>query len=240
VLPRETADDGCVRHFASDRDLSEFLLRACHDLKTSVRAIRAHAELLRKGTQEPGISDFETRLGFIADGAGRIDLLADGLSRFSIALQIDQASFHLTRLDVVLRTVLAKLDRELRSYGAEVISGELPRISGDPDRLADVFEALIRNALRNHAEAPPRIHITAEEREQEWRLAVQDNGAGIEAAYLERIFTPFERLHTTGRDGAGLGLAICRVIVERHGGSLWAESKRGAGSTFFFTLPAVT
>lgn len=234
----EREDDGRrTDRTASDRDLSDFLLRACHDLKSAVRAIRAHAELI--GRDRPAEkSDLERRLGFIIDGARKIDLLTDGLSGYSIALQIKEASFQFVRMDTVIRTVLVKLEEELREHGAEVACGELPRVRGDPDRLVQVFEILLRNALRHRAERPPRINITAEKQDEEWLFAVQDNGPGIDAAFLERIFKPFERLQATESQGPGMGLAICRAIVERHGGRLWAESQPSHGSTFFFTLPA--
>jgi signal transduction histidine kinase len=239
-MSREELKDG----WTSDRDLSEFLLRACHDLKSSLRAIRAQAELLQRDGQAPETSDFERRLGFIVDGARRIDSLTDGLSSYSIALKINEASFQFTPLDAILRTALAKLDDELRKHGAEVTCGELPQVSGNPDRLAQVFENLLRNAVRHRGENAPHIHIHAEkqaaaDRQKEWLIAVRDNGPGVDAAYLERIFKPFERLRPERADGPGMGLTICRAIVERHGGKLWAESMPGTGSTFLFTIPAV-
>jgi len=227
-------------HWTSDRDLSDFLLRACHDLRASLRAINAHAEMLRKDSQgTQGVSDFQRHLGFILDGARKINSLADGLTAYSIALHIEEASFQSTSMGLALRTAMAKLDTELRAHGAEVTCGELPRVSGDPDRLAQVFEILLSNALRHRGESPLRIHITAEKSDEEWLFTVRDNGPGIDTAYLERIFRPFERLHAREGDGAGLGLAICRAIVERHGGRLWAESTPGTGSVFLFTLPAI-
>jgi len=225
--------------WTSDRDVSDFLLRLCHDLKSSVRAIRAHTELVQRDGKAPETPGFEQRLGFILDGVRKIDSLADGLSRFSIALQIDEASFQFTRMDFILRRALAAIDKELRNQSAEVISGDLPRVFGNPDRLVQIFEILLRNALRHRADHFPHIHITAEKQVDEWLFAVGDNGPGIDAAYLESIFKPFESLRTSERAGAGMGLAICRVIVERHGGKLWAESQPGTGSTFFFTLPVV-
>jgi light-regulated signal transduction histidine kinase (bacteriophytochrome) len=222
----------------SDEDLSRFLLRACHDLRSSLRAIRVHTELLQRAAPT-GISEFDQHLGFILDGTRRIDLLTDGLSVYSLALQIDEASFQPTRLELVVRTALAKLDKELRNGGGEVTTGALPVVSGNLDRLVQVFEILLRNALRYRAERPPRIHISAEKQNNEWLLAVRDNGPGIEAGYLQRVFQPFERLQAGNTEGVGMGLTICRAIVERHGGSIRVESEPGAGSTFLFTLPAV-
>lgn len=216
----------------SDRDLSRFLLRACHDVRSALRAIRAHTELLQRGTE------LDKHLGYIQDGARRIDSLTDGMSGYSIALQIDQASFQPTRMELALRTALTRLDKELRKQGAEVTNGALPVVSGNLDRLAQVFEILLRNALHHRAEHPPRVHISAEKQAEEWVFSVHDDGPGIEADYLERVFQPFERLQAGSPAGAGMGLTIARAIVERHGGSMRAKSEPGSGSTFLFTLPA--
>jgi light-regulated signal transduction histidine kinase (bacteriophytochrome) len=220
----------------SDEDLSQFLLRACHDLRNPVRAVRAHAELIRKS---PGTADFAQHLDFIVEGARKIDLLTDSLTSYSIALHIEPASFQPTRMDIALRNALARLAGELRDRAAEVICGELPCVSGNPDRLGQVFEKLLQNALRHSGRSSPRINVTATQQADEWVFAIRDDGCGIDADYLERIFKPFERLHSE-RDGVGMGLAICRAIVVRHSGRLWAESTPGTGSTFFFTLPVVT
>jgi len=167
-----------------------------------------------------------------------MDLLVDGLSNYSIALRISPTSFVPAPLGVLLRTVLAKLDKEIRANRAEVTYDELPRVSGDPDRLMQLFENLLLNALRHRGQTSPRIDITAGPHAEGWLFAVRDNGPGVEAGDLERIFQPFATLHGADRASPGLGLAICREIVERHGGSIWAEPHAGLGCTFFFTLPA--
>jgi signal transduction histidine kinase len=171
------------------------------------------------------------------DGAERIDRLADGLSGYSIALQTEEGSLQPTPLDVMLRTVLARMDKELRDNDATVTYDKLPHVSGNPDRLIQLFENLLRNAVRHRGPSPPRVHVSVESQAEEWLFTVRDNGSGIDAACLESIFRPFERLRGGQMAGPGLGLAICRAIVERHGGKIWAESKPEIGSEFFFTLP---
>lgn len=218
--------------------VSDFLLHACHDLRTALRAIRTNSELLLRDGGAAQVPGLEERLGFIVDGARRIDLLADGIASYSIALQIQKGLFQTAPMAALLRTVLAKLDKELRANDARVTYDKLPPVSGDPDRLMEVFENLLRNALCHRGPVPPLIQITAERRAEEWLFAVRDNGPGVEPAHLESVFEPFVRLHGTHRAGPGLGLAICRVIVERHGGRIWAESPAGAGAAFLFTLPA--
>lgn len=227
-----------MEHSKSDREISEFLLRACHDLRGAVRAVRTHSELFVKDAGTQGDSALAQRLEFIVKGARSIDLLVDGLANYSVALQTASASFQSIRMDVLLRLVLTKLDRDLRACGAEVVCGELPVVMGHPDRLMQVFENLLRNAFAYRGEAPPRIHVSAVRQGKEWLFAVRDNGPGVEPASLEAIFMPFERLAAAQGAGAGLGLAICRLIVERHGGKIWAESQPGCGTTSFFTLPA--
>jgi len=222
----------------SDREVSEFLLRACHDLRAAARAVRTHSELFLKNGGKLDDPAFSQRLGFIVDGSRRIDALLDGLVHYSLALQTDPAAFQPTRMDVILRFVLAQLEKDVRAAGAEVVYGELPTVSGSPDRLMQVFDNLVRNALVHSGPRPPLIQITATRNAGEWLFQVCDNGPGVEAAFLESIFSPFERLESRHGPGAGLGLAICRLIIERHGGRIWAESQPAGGMTFNFTLPA--
>ena len=221
----------------TDKEISEFLLRLCHDLRTPLRAIQAHTALVLRESGSSRSLDMEERLGFISDGIERVDRLTDGLSRYAIALRIDRNLFRPSSMDVLLRAALRKLEPELRENDAQVGYDPLPRVLGDPDRLAELFESLLLNAVRHRGSDAPRIHVSAENREGAWLFAVRDNGPGIEAAYLERIFNPFERLPSKGIAGPGLGLAISRAIVEAHGGKIWAEPADGEGAAFFFTIP---
>ncbi|HTX35091.1 MAG TPA: ATP-binding protein [Bryobacteraceae bacterium] len=221
----------------SDREISEFLLRACHDLRSAARAVRTYSELFLKDAAKAPGAPVDPRLGFIIEGSRTIDRLLEGMVQYSLALQTDPESFQSARMDVLLRFALAQLEREVKAAGAEVTYGELPEVTGNPDRLMQVFENLIRNALVHRGTAAPRIHISAEKQGDHWLLAVHDDGPGVEADFLESIFAPFERLAGPQTPGAGLGLAICRVVMERHGGRIWAESQPGKGATFSFTLP---
>ena len=217
---------------SADPKMSDLLFHVCHELRTNLRSIQVQAQLLLKNSEKLPNSAVA-----INESSRRIELLADALTSYASALDIDEGSFEPVRMDVILRTVLAGLEPELRAANAEVISGDLPCVRGDADRLADLLRNLLRNVLRHRGEAPPRIQITAGKQSNGWLLAVRDNGPGIEVDYLEYVFRPFERLHGREREGPGLGLAICRAIVERHGGSIWAESEAGQGCTVRFTLP---
>jgi light-regulated signal transduction histidine kinase (bacteriophytochrome) len=221
----------------SDREISEFLLRACHDLRSSLRAVRIHSELIRKDAGAGRNSDLEQRIGFIVEGVTSIDSLVEGLTKYSVALQTETAPFQSVHMEVQLRSVLARLHKELGECRAEVTHGELPVVSGNPDRLMQVLENLLHNALVHRGTGAPRIDVRAGKHAEGWLFTVRDNGPGVEATALERIFVAFERLPNRNHMGAGLGLAICRVIVERHGGRIWAQSQEGCGATFCFTLP---
>ena len=200
--------------------------------------MRTQSELLLRDPEASGNSALQQRLGLIVEGAGKLDLLLDGLAGYSVALQTNPASFQAAPMGVLLRSVLAKLTQDLRDCGAEVTYDDLPTVMGNPDRLMQLLENLLRNALVHRGQAAPHIHVSAVRQAEEWLFAVHDNGPGVDAASLQKIFLPFERLQGREHPGPGLGLAICREIVERHGGRIWAESQPGCGTTFRFTLPA--
>jgi light-regulated signal transduction histidine kinase (bacteriophytochrome) len=197
-----------------DREPSDLLLRACHDLRTPARAIRLHAELLmRDGAAAP---DFAEWLGFLAGGARKMDLLLEALSSFAVALRTDAALFQPVAMAVALRTALANLAAALRANGAEVTHDELPRVHGNPDRLIEFLQRLIDNALKHRGDTSPLIHITAAEHAEGWRFGVRDHGAGVDEAYLQHMFNPLEHdggPGAWGRHGAG--------DCEGHRGTAW-------------------
>ncbi len=144
-------------------EVSELLLRACHDLRSSARAIRAHAELLVKSRDASRPVDFEQRIGFITGGAQKIDQVVDGLSAYALALEMEEASFTPVPMEVILRTALAKLARTLTDRNAQVTYDRLPIVPGNADRLLQLWESLLLNALtHSNGSAPVRIHISAE------------------------------------------------------------------------------
>jgi len=219
------------------RELSEFLFRACHDLRTPVRAVRTNAELLSKDAEGIPTEDRARCLEFIVQGAARLDAMVDGLARYAVAVQTDPAAFQPTSLDVLFRAVTMRLDKDLKASGATLTSVDLPRVRGNPDRLMEVLECLVRNTLLHGGPGATEIRISAEEAGDGWVITCQDNGVGVDPPYLETIFRPFERLQgKNSKGGPGLGLTVCRAILERHGGKIWAEHT-GTGMTVRFTIP---
>jgi light-regulated signal transduction histidine kinase (bacteriophytochrome) len=196
----------------ADAELSEFLLRACHDLRGPLRNVRLHAELLAKN----GASDPE--LDFVVIGAAAANAVVDGLSDYALALAIEPSRFQPVLLDIMFRSAMAKLAAPIRESGAEVTHGELPTVRGDADRLLQLFEYLLDDALRRRG---TNIRISAEAQDGALLFTVSDNGAPLTET-VERTFKPFARLH--GNQRPGPGLAVCRAIVERHRGTMWAES----------------
>lgn len=217
-----------------DREQNDFLLRLCHEIRSPLRAVRAHTELLlhNAGKEEQGSN---ASAGFVVAGAKRLELLADGLARYFIAMQLEPSSFQLIDAGVLLRLALARMQNELRESASEVSYADLPKVTGNAERLSDVFEYLVLNAIRHSGREATRVRIGCEEGDKEVQFQVEDDGSGFEEAYLETVFEPFMRLHQTKHQGPGLGLSICRAILERHNGRIWAESN--GGGRVRFTLP---
>ncbi|HZW34034.1 MAG TPA: ATP-binding protein, partial [Isosphaeraceae bacterium] len=179
-------------------------------------------------------------IAFAVDGATRMQALINDLLAYS-RVGTRGKEFTLTDCTAVLERVLGDMGPTISEAGAIVTYDPLPTVMADGSQLGQVFQNLIGNAIKYRREEPPRIHVAARRVADEWIFSVADNGIGIEPQYFERIFVLFQRLHGKGEyPGTGIGLAICKKIVERHGGRIWVESEPGKGSTFFFTLPART
>ncbi len=174
---------------------------------------------------------------FAVDGATRMQGLINDLLEFSRVTTRGRES-ELTDCEFILNQVLSNLKLYIKENKATVSYGSLPEVMADNTQLAQVFQNLIINGIKFHSEEAPKIYISAEKKANEWLFSVQDNGIGIDPQYSEKIFEVFKRLHKKEEyQGTGIGLAICKKIVERHGGHIWVESELGKGSTFYFTLP---
>ena len=224
----------------SNTDLKQFAYVASHDLLEPLRMVTSYLELLRKrnGTQldEQG-REF---MALALDGAKRMrDLIHDLLAY--ARLETQARSFEATDCEQVLKAALANLKIAIEESRAAITHAPLPTVRADAVQLTQVFQNLIGNAIKFRGRDPPRIEIAAEQRGCEWLFKVCDNGIGIDPAQFDRIFVIFQRLHTrTEYAGTGMGLAICKRIIERHGGRIWVESVPGKGAVFFFTLPMWT
>ena len=241
IASRELAEEALLRSAEdlkrSNLDLEQFAYVASHDLQEPLRAVGGFVRLLEHRFPEKADAKIREYIEGAADGANRmerliLDLLA--LSRVSTGGR----DFAPANLDVPLETALSNLQFAIRAANAKVTHDPLPTLPVDESQLVQLFQNLVANALKFHSERPLEIHIGARQAEGRWVVWVRDNGIGIDAQYFERIFQVFQRLHTRKKyPGTGIGLAICRKIVERHGGKIWIESEPGQGSTFCFSLP---
>ena len=222
----------------SNADLQQFAYAASHDLSEPLRMVSSYVQLLAKRYKDKLDSDADEFIDFAIDGTARMQALIDGLLIYSRAGTADY-SHEPVDCSKVLHDTLMTLHASLRETGASVNAGPLPTVQGDPTQFFQLFQNLISNAIKFAGDDPPRIEIEATKEDGQWRFRVADNGIGIDPAHAERIFAVFQRLHGRGEyPGSGVGLAICKRIVERHHGRIWVESPPEGGSTFYFTIPA--
>lgn len=221
----------------SNAELQQFAYVASHDLQEPLRMITSYLELLErryKGQLDAKADQFIT---YAMDGAVRMQTLIHDLLNYS-RVGTRGTSFEQVDCAIIVKNALRNLQVAIAESKAKITHGPLPHLTADAVQLTQLFQNLISNAIKFRREDPPQIQIKVKQLNGEWLFSVQDNGIGIEAEYTERIFVIFQRLHSRmDYPGTGMGLAICKKIVERHGGNLWVESKPNEGSTFYFTLP---
>jgi PAS domain S-box-containing protein len=221
----------------SNAELEQFTYVASHDLQEPLRMVASYSQLLARRYRGRLDEDADEFIGYAVDGAMRMQALIEDLLSYA-RVGSRGRPFEPVDCRALVETTLADMRQPLEDGGAAVIVGELPTVEGDPVQLGQLFQNLVGNALKYRGEASPRIEIGATPRAAEWLFSVRDNGIGIAAEYAEQIFIMFKRLHRRERyEGTGIGLALCKKIVTRHGGRIWVESEPGEGSTFYFTLP---
>jgi PAS domain S-box-containing protein len=236
----EAQRKGAERDLArSNLELEQYAYVASHDLQEPLRSIAGFAQLLEERYGNQLDDDGRRFIGFITKGVARMQALIADLLSYS---RSGQAALRAQRVDTgeLVHETLSSLDAAVRDAGAEIDVGKLPVVEADRAALAQLFGNLLSNALKfTDGRRPPRVDVSAARDEGSWRFTVADNGLGIDAKHADRVFGMFERLH--GEDqygGTGIGLAICKRIVERHGGRIWCEPVQTGGTAFHFTLPA--
>ncbi len=221
----------------SNRELQQFASIASHDLQEPLRMVASYCELLKRRYHGQLDEDADDFINFAMDGAARMQTLIRDLLAYS-RLQTEARPYEDTDCGALVADVMKNLAMSIQAADATVTYNSLPTVTGSPSQLTEVFQNLIENAIKYRGPEPPAVHVSAERKDEQWVFAVRDNGIGIDAEHLDRIFTVFKRLHSHDRiPGTGIGLAICRRAVERHGGVIWVESQLGKGSTFYFTIP---
>jgi signal transduction histidine kinase len=221
----------------SNADLEQFAYFASHDLQEPLRMIAIYTQLIEE-TCGP-VFDEETRrhTRLVRESVRRMEALVNDLLMYSRAIHSDRMERSEVDPQEAIGVAMANLKPQIDALNAEVIASDLPRLVANPVQLIQIFQNLFSNALKYRGADPPRISVTASAAPDEWIICVRDNGIGIHPDYHEKIFIPFKRLHGQQYPGSGVGLAICRRIVERLGGRIWVESEAGRGAAFFFSIP---
>ncbi|MGA2043413.1 MAG: ATP-binding protein [Roseiarcus sp.] len=221
----------------SNEELAQFAYVASHDLQEPLRMVASYTELLARRYKGRLDADADEFMAFALDGARRMQQLIKDLLTYS-RVASNQRQLRETSSQGALTHALHNLRAAIKDAAANVTSGPMPEVLADETQLAQVFQNLIGNAIKYHRGGSPTVHVSAvRDGPREWKLSVRDNGLGIAPEYFEKIFGMFQRLHH--RDdfsGTGIGLAVCKKIIEQHGGKIWVDSEPGRGSNFQFTL----
>ncbi|MGD0339076.1 MAG: PAS domain S-box protein [Bacteroidota bacterium] len=221
----------------SNTELEQFAYVASHDLQEPLRMVSSFTQLLEKRYKDKLDKDADDFINFAVDGANRMQRLINDLLDYS---RVTTRGKKFERIDVgsIVGQVFANLQNRIEESHAIITQDDLPVVEADESQMVRLFQNLIENALKFRRDAPPHAHISVNKEGAYYVFAVSDNGIGIDSQYADRIFQIFQRLNTSQEyPGTGIGLAICKRIVERHGGKIWFESEVGNGSKFFFTIP---
>ncbi|PYI88096.1 MAG: hypothetical protein DME26_04190 [Verrucomicrobia bacterium] len=221
----------------SNSELGQFAYVASHDLQEPLRMVASSTQLLAREYKDKLDAEAQEYIGYAVEGAKRMQVLINQLLNYS-RLGARRKPFESVDCQKIYAAAVANLKVAIEESGAVLTSGPLPTVLGDDVQLAQVFQNLLANAIKFQRKNRPQIYVSAEQKEGEWQFAVRDNGIGIDPKQFDRLFGIFQRLHSRDEySGTGMGLAICKKIVEQHGGRIWVESKVSKGSTFYFTIP---
>jgi len=224
----------------SNSDLEQFAYVASHDLQEPLRKVSSFCELLAKRYGGKLDDRADQYIHFAVDGARRMSVLINDLLAFSRIGRTATGKWSQLDCSALLTQALRNLDEIIIQTGATITHDPLPTVVGEASLLTTVFQNLIGNAIKFRGEQPPQIHIAAAVDGDFWTFRVQDNGIGIDPAYADKIFAIFQRLHSKeAYPGTGIGLALCRKIIDYHHGRIWLDSATTSGSAFSFTLPTI-
>jgi light-regulated signal transduction histidine kinase (bacteriophytochrome) len=215
--------------------IHDFISMAVHDMREPLRGIRLGSQLLVAGRDS---ADENAARGtrFLLDSVDRLETLIHDIAEYCYA-EVREPDSKETDMEMVLLEAKNEVAAELKSAGATITHDSLPTVLGNASALTAVLRSLIGNACKFRSEAPPSIHVGVRQQGAEWIFSVRDNGVGFDPAYRERIFRAFERLNGKQYPGSGLGLTLAKSVINQYGGTIWAESNPGQGSTFHFSLP---
>jgi light-regulated signal transduction histidine kinase (bacteriophytochrome) len=221
-----------------NEDLKHFAYAASHDLQEPLRTVISYNQLLARDFGERLPEAAQSFIGFSVEGAQRIQKLLSGLREYWEASDRGEDQRTLVRCEDVVQKAILHLGTAIEESGASVTWGPLPALVTEEIMLFQLFQNLIGNAIKYRTEQPPQIHITAKHTGESWLFSVSDNGSGIPLEYRQKVFGIFKRLHGRDIEGVGIGLALCRKVVERYGGRIWIdEPENGVGATFKVTIP---
>ncbi len=220
----------------SNKELEQFAYVSSHDLQEPLRMVSSYVQLLSRRYKGKLDSDADEFISFAVEGVNRMKVLINDLLAFS-RVGTRGNEFVPVALEETLEKVVRNLQIIIEDSEASITHDALPQVLADDGQMVQLFQNLVGNAIKFHGEAPPKVHVGVRHEGDHWLLFVRDNGIGIDPQFSERVFIIFQRLHSREEyEGTGIGLAICRKIVERHGGRIWVESEPGKGATFYFTL----
>lgn len=219
-----------------EKESQHFAYAASHDLQEPLRMVTSYLQILSNRYKDKLDAEAVEFIGFALDGSSRMKNLINGLLEFSrLNNQIDLKKMN---TNATLASVLENLSFHIKESNAEITCDDLPEITADPTLISKLFQHLISNAIKFKKDDPLKIDIHVEKLESDYRFSIKDNGIGIQKEYFDKIFIIFQRLHAKNKyPGTGIGLAVCKKIVEQHGGKMWVESEVNNGTTFYFTIP---